>query len=222
MPYKAILTSLADPTRRAILDRLRAGPLPVGKIAEGLPVTRPAVSQHLRMMREAGLVTVTPRGTRNLYQLAPGGAAPLVGWLGDLRPAPAEGSLSLHVRMSPGECWSMFRDDLSTWWPVARLSVSAMESGALPLTVGFEGDRLQETTLAGTTHVWATLADEAPPECLVLDWQLETPGRVTVRFAPESGGTRVAVEAPEEAQSFWEVVLIERFGSAARASLSNF
>lgn len=222
MPYKAILTALADPTRRAILDRLRGGALPVGKIAEGLPVTRPAVSQHLKLMRQAGLVVVTPKGTRNLYALAPGGAAPLVGWLGDLRPEPEGGALSLHVRMSSDEAFAMFRDHLSTWWPVARLSVSAMESGALPLTVGFEGGLLQETTFDGDVHVWAALEEEVRPERLVLDWRLDSPGRVTVRFSSEAGGARVAVDAPEDAQGFWELALIERFGAAARASLSNF
>lgn len=69
MGYETTLTVLADPSRRAILDRLRDGPLPVAELAAGLPVTRPAVSKHLRLMREAGVVRVTPQGTRNLYEL---------------------------------------------------------------------------------------------------------------------------------------------------------
>src|SRR5438093_6266219 len=69
MGYQATLGVLADPTRRIIVDRLRAGPLPVGQLAAGLAVSRPAVSKHLRLMRETGVVRMTEHGTRNLYEL---------------------------------------------------------------------------------------------------------------------------------------------------------
>ena len=71
------LDALGDPTRRAILERLLAGPLPVGEIARGLPVSRPAVSQHLRVLRQAGLVSERRQGTRRLYRLDPSGLASL-------------------------------------------------------------------------------------------------------------------------------------------------
>ena len=64
---------MGDSTRRAILERLRSGPLPVGEIADELPVSRPAVSQHLRVLKEAGLVTERREGTRRLYRLDPDG-----------------------------------------------------------------------------------------------------------------------------------------------------
>jgi DNA-binding transcriptional ArsR family regulator len=67
------LAALADPTRRAVFERLRGGPRPVGELARGLPVSRPAVSQHLRVLKEAGLVTERKEGTRRLYQVDPGG-----------------------------------------------------------------------------------------------------------------------------------------------------
>src|SRR3954453_2141160 len=67
------LDALGDPTGRAILERLLAGPLAVGEIARGLPVTRPAVSQHLRVLKEAGLVRDRQEGTRRLYRLHPDG-----------------------------------------------------------------------------------------------------------------------------------------------------
>ena len=222
MAYEAILTCLADPTRRAILDRLREGALPVGRIADDLPVTRPAVSQHLKRMREAGLVSMRTQGTRNLYALTDGGARPLVDWLGALRPQPADAGLSVHVRLSPAEAWAMFTEGLATWWPVSRLSVSAAESGALPLAIVVDQTAIRETTFEGHVHVWAEIADRAPGERLEMDWHLDYDGRTVVRFAAEAGGCRVAVDAPEEAGTFWEVALVERFGAAARASLSNF
>ena len=61
--------ALADPTRREIFERLARRPLSVGEIAEGLPVSRPAVSQHLKILKDAGLVTMHSEGTRNLYQI---------------------------------------------------------------------------------------------------------------------------------------------------------
>jgi DNA-binding transcriptional ArsR family regulator len=67
------MDALGDPTRRAIFERLRLGPRSVGELAEGLPVSRPAVSQHLRVLKEARLVTERPDGTRRIYSLNPGG-----------------------------------------------------------------------------------------------------------------------------------------------------
>jgi DNA-binding transcriptional ArsR family regulator len=71
------ISALADPTRRAVFERLRHGPQPVGEIARGLPVSRPAVSQHLRVLKEAGLVTERKDGTRRLYRVDPDGLAGL-------------------------------------------------------------------------------------------------------------------------------------------------
>lgn len=68
-----VLDALGDPTRRAILHRLREGPKPVVEIARGLPVTRPAVSQHLRVLKDAGLVIDRAEGTRRLYAVDPNG-----------------------------------------------------------------------------------------------------------------------------------------------------
>jgi DNA-binding transcriptional ArsR family regulator len=67
------LTALGDPTRRAIFEALANGPRPVGELAAELPVTRPAVSQHLRVLKDARLVRVHAVGTRRLYQLDPDG-----------------------------------------------------------------------------------------------------------------------------------------------------
>src|SRR2546423_13080295 len=71
------MTALADPTRRAIFERLREGPRPVGELARDLPVSRPAVSQHLRVLKEAGLVSERKNGTRRLYRIEPDALAEL-------------------------------------------------------------------------------------------------------------------------------------------------
>lgn len=76
-----MLEALGDATRRRIVERLRPGPLPVGELARGLPVGRPAVSKHLRVLEEAGLVEHRSVGTRNLYALAPPGVTALQQWL---------------------------------------------------------------------------------------------------------------------------------------------
>jgi DNA-binding transcriptional ArsR family regulator len=70
-------TALGDPTRRAIFARVAAGPSAVGELARGLPVTRPAVSQHLKVLKEAGLVTDRRDGNRRIYQANPEGLAAL-------------------------------------------------------------------------------------------------------------------------------------------------
>jgi DNA-binding transcriptional ArsR family regulator len=65
--------ALADPTRREIFERLAAQPMAVGQLARGLPVSRPAVSQHLRVLKDAGLVADSARGSRRVYRVEPGG-----------------------------------------------------------------------------------------------------------------------------------------------------
>jgi DNA-binding transcriptional ArsR family regulator len=67
--YQAVLEALADPTRREVFERLRSGPLPVVEISRGLPVSRPAVSQHLRVLKDAGLVSDRAQGNRRVYQV---------------------------------------------------------------------------------------------------------------------------------------------------------
>jgi DNA-binding transcriptional ArsR family regulator len=73
--------ALADPTRRAVFERLRRAPASVGEIAAGLPVSRPAVSQHLKTLRLAGLVADRSEGTRRVYHIDPHGLGELRRWL---------------------------------------------------------------------------------------------------------------------------------------------
>ena len=79
--YEAVLEALGDRTRRQIVHRLRSGPLSVGELAAALPVSRPAVSQHLSVLRRSGLVSYSELGTRNVYRLDPAGLSKLRTWL---------------------------------------------------------------------------------------------------------------------------------------------
>jgi DNA-binding transcriptional ArsR family regulator len=74
------IQALGDPTRRAVFEQLRRGPRSVGELAEGLPVSRPAVSQHLRVLKGAGLVTDEQQGTRRLYRIERDGLEELRAW----------------------------------------------------------------------------------------------------------------------------------------------
>src|SRR5262249_34335624 len=81
MTYGKALQSLSDPTRRQVFERLRAGPQSVGVLARGLPVSRPPVSQHLKVLKEAGLVNDRSEGARRVYYIDPQGLGELRRWL---------------------------------------------------------------------------------------------------------------------------------------------
>jgi DNA-binding transcriptional ArsR family regulator len=79
--YQNGFSALADPTRREIFELLARRPRPVGELAEALPVSRPAVSQHLKVLREAGLVIDTRDGSRRRYRVNPDGVAGMRSYL---------------------------------------------------------------------------------------------------------------------------------------------
>lgn len=81
MAYDMAFAALADPTRRCVFEELRRGPRSVGKIAAKMPVSRPAVSQHLAVLKHAGLVGDKAEGTRRVYYIDPKGLAALRAWL---------------------------------------------------------------------------------------------------------------------------------------------
>lgn len=78
---QTLFPALADATRREVLQRLRSGPMSVAEIARGLPVSRPAVSQHLKVLKQAGLVSDEAAGTRRVYHIDPHGLGALRAWL---------------------------------------------------------------------------------------------------------------------------------------------
>jgi DNA-binding transcriptional ArsR family regulator len=81
MMVGSVLSALADPTRRSVFEGLRGGPVAVGELAAGLPVSRPAVSQHLRVLADAGLVRSRPAGRQRLYEVDPDGLVGLRAWV---------------------------------------------------------------------------------------------------------------------------------------------
>lgn len=81
MTYEEVLNALGDPTRRLIFDRLRESPSSVAALAAGLPVSRPAVSQHLKVLKDACLVADEAVGAKRLYRAAPSGLLSLKAWL---------------------------------------------------------------------------------------------------------------------------------------------
>jgi DNA-binding transcriptional ArsR family regulator len=81
MAYAKALAALADPTRRRVFERLKSGPKAVGVIARGMPVSRPAVSQHLKVLKDAGLVADRSEGTSRVYYIDPNGLGALRAWL---------------------------------------------------------------------------------------------------------------------------------------------
>jgi DNA-binding transcriptional ArsR family regulator len=81
MAYQSALSALSDPTRVAVLERLRSGPMNVSQIAAGMPVSRPAISQHLKALKDAGLVADEPRGTARIYRIHAEGLRELRDWL---------------------------------------------------------------------------------------------------------------------------------------------
>jgi DNA-binding transcriptional ArsR family regulator len=81
---EAALNALADPTRRQLIERLKSGPRAVGDLASGVPVSRPAVSQHLAVLKAAGLVRDVADGTRRVYEIDPKGLGAVRAWLDDM------------------------------------------------------------------------------------------------------------------------------------------
>jgi len=96
------LEVLADPTRRRILEKLRAGPAAVGEIAANLPVSRPAVSQHLKLLKETGLVAERREGTRHYFALAPEGLGQLRAYIDGLW-GDALQAFAAHLAKAPAD-----------------------------------------------------------------------------------------------------------------------
>ncbi|GCD89002.1 helix-turn-helix transcriptional regulator [Nocardioides sp. LS1] len=98
----AVMQALADGSRRTVLGILRDHPATAGELADALPIARPGVSRHLRVLREAGLVDVEQRGQRRIYRLRTEPLAELDAWLGDYRVRWEQRLDALHTEIARG------------------------------------------------------------------------------------------------------------------------
>jgi len=99
----AVLHALSDGSRRTMLETLRAHPATVGELAEALPIARPGVSRHLRVLREAGLVEVEQQAQWRIYRLRPEPLAELDTWLGRYRALWEQRLDALHTEIARGK-----------------------------------------------------------------------------------------------------------------------
>src|SRR5215216_5839966 len=178
MPLHALsgdpFDALGDPNRRAIVELLRAGDRSVSELAEELPISRPAVSRHLRLLKQAGLVADRAEGTRRLYRLDDEGIAAVREyleqvWGGGRGPVPARGrehqrtertglvvsepiELRFEVACSPEHAFDTWANRTSLWWPRSHSMTSAP---GLVVTFGSRpGGRIFERTPEGVEHDW--------------------------------------------------------------------
>jgi DNA-binding transcriptional ArsR family regulator len=100
---EAVLRALADESRRAMLETLSRGPVTAGELAAGLPIARPGVSRHLRVLREAGLVEVRQEAQRRVYSLCPQPLAEIDAWLGRYRTLWEQRLDALHTEVARGK-----------------------------------------------------------------------------------------------------------------------
>lgn len=222
MSADAQLNALADSTRRSIFEMLVQRPLSVGSIAQGLPVSRPAVSQHLRVLADAGLVSSRQEGARRVYSVRPEGLETLHQWLDSMwvnaldrfeQAAIKEQQMTdqttpaippvIKTRQIPiplDAAFQLFTKGMTTWWPLDTHSIGAGED-ATPSSVRFEGrigGRVVEVAEDNSECAWAEVIAWQPPNRVMLAWH---PSRdpvaasiLEVRFTPKDGGTELHLE----------------------------
>jgi DNA-binding transcriptional ArsR family regulator len=221
------LSVLADPTRRAIFEHLvQRGPSAVVEIAQTFPVSRPAVSQHLKALFDAGLVVATTAGNRRIYAVDPAGIAALHRWV-DARwqhvldhfthAAHQQGAImstsarrippvqkTCTVPLPPDSAFDLFTARMGEWWPVETHSISADTAAVRDLRFeGRVGGRVIEVTAHGREHSWADVLAWNPPTRFVLSWHPSiepvAASRLEVAFKAVEGGTEVVLT-----HSAWE------------------
>jgi DNA-binding transcriptional ArsR family regulator/uncharacterized protein YndB with AHSA1/START domain len=244
MTYADAMDALGDPTRRAIFERLQSGPRAVGELARELPVSRPAVSQHLKVLKDAGLVRDQADGTRRLYQIDPAGLAALRSYLetfwdvalSDFRAAAEhereERRMSTQMTIEPivrsvtvqcpvERAFEVYTGGIGRWWPLETHSI-AVGSGGKAVNAVIEpraGGRMFEVQADGKDAPWGTVDVWDPPHRLVISWRVNpeapAPTEIEVTFTADGDATRVDVE-----HRGWERLGMER-GQEARASYGS-
>src|SRR5512146_478472 len=230
------LATLGEPTRRLIVERLARGPLSVHEIADRLPVGRPAVSMHLRVLKDAGLVVDQRMGTRRLYQLNPEALAALRDYLdwywtralatykqaveqkeegGAEAMAPeVRVAKSIVVEVPRVQAFEFFIRQ-EAWWP-ARTHHLAEPPGETVILEPFVGGRWFERGHDGRECDWGTVLVWEPPRRIVVTWQIG-PGWV---YEPDQTKAseievRFLAESQHRTRIEFEHRHLERYGAQA-------
>ncbi len=212
------LAALSDPTRRSLFELVRVRPRAVGELAEVLPVSRPAVSQHLKVLLEAGLVAVSRKGTRRIYGPDRRGLEDLRSWveaqwdevldrftdaaeeekqmqkISEQLPAVVK---SRRVPIGVEEAFELFTERIETWWPMTTHSITERADAGVVFE-GRVGGRVLEIAPDGTEYSWADVLAWSPPHRFVLSWHPNpepiAASTLEVRFTPTEGGSEVLLE----------------------------
>jgi DNA-binding transcriptional ArsR family regulator len=207
------LDALGDGTRRRIVDLLLERPRAVGEIAAELPVSRPAVSKHLRVLEAAGLVSFVADGRRRVYAVRPAAIEALREHWDRLWDAALAGFIAfategedmtdrlvvrkeVRVPRSREEAFTLFTDRIGAWWPTASHSLG----GDAVVDVRFGsavGDQIVEVREDGSTAAWGEILAWDPPERVRVLWAVSS-GRPTTTweatFSEDGDGTRLVLE----------------------------
>jgi DNA-binding transcriptional ArsR family regulator/uncharacterized protein YndB with AHSA1/START domain len=212
------LDALSVGTRRAIYTMLLERPRSVGDIADHLPVSRPAVSQHLKVLLDADLAQVTSVGTRRVYAANPAGIAALRDWIdrmwdmamgsfADFARREMENEMSSSDRLepvikvmtipgSPTVVFELFTDRMTEWWPLESHSIGEKDAVGVRVEPGV-GGRVVETTRDGAEHEWAHITGWEPGERLKMDWYPGLPAsqatHLEITFRQTADGTELTL-----------------------------
>jgi DNA-binding transcriptional ArsR family regulator len=236
------LDAFGDSTRRQIVGRLARGAASVGELAETLPVGRPAVSMHLRVLREAGLVSARAEGTRRLYQLEPDALASVRDYLdwywtqaleAFKQHVEAEGETEMEqeVKVSKSilvdapalRAFDLFLDQ-ARWWPLATHHIAEQPAETVVLEP-FVGGRWYERSRDGNETQWGSVLAFEPPHRLLLSWQMSSDW---THEQDSARASEIEVSFLAEARNRTRVVFehrhLERYGKQAermRAALER-
>jgi DNA-binding transcriptional ArsR family regulator/uncharacterized protein YndB with AHSA1/START domain len=228
------LEALGDRTRRQIVGRLAHGAASVGELAQALPVSRPAVSMHLRVLREAGLVSAQAEGTRRLYQLEPDALAAARDYLDWYwtraletfkQHVEAEGDTdmeqeltvtkSIVVGVQPARAFELFLDQ-ERWWPIKTHHI-AEPAGETAVLEPFVGGRWYESAHDGSETDWGRVLAFEPPHRILLSWQMSSDWKYEPDPALASEiEVRFLAEGRDRTRVVFEHRHLERYGDQAQ------
>lgn len=211
------LSALAVDTRRQIYGMLIERPRSVQELADELPVSRPAVSQHLKVLMDAGLARSTTAGTRRIYAADPAGVAAFRQWADQLwteaigsfanfaNTTKEENDMSetttiepvvktLSLGIDPSAAFDLFTQQMTSWWPLASHSVGEHRAVSVRIEPGL-GSRIIETTDDGVEHEWGTVTAWEEGHRIEYTWHPGLPTNqhtiVDVRFRAKEDGCEI-------------------------------